>query len=326
MRSLLVRVFVLGLALLLLAILLRGLNFGAVIQSLKQVGLLGFALVVGTGLGLTACLASGLYPLLPGAPARLVFAARQVRDSAGDILPFTQIGGIALGMRVLSLGGIAPARALAAGMVDVTTELMAQSLFILAGLGLAAPVIRADTRLGPYFTWLLAGALLFALGILVFVFLQLAGSRLAERMLQVPKLGQGATAFREALHHLYRQRVRVALSVALHLLGWCASGLWLWLVFLVLGKSIAPGSALAIQSLLEALRSATVFVPAAVGIQEAGYAALGALFGFAPETGLAVSLLRRARDITVGVPVLLAWQAVEARRIGGKPQAGLISE
>jgi len=90
-------------------------------------------------------------------------------------------------------------------------------------------------------------------------------------------------------------------------------------VFQVLGKPIAPASAIAIQSLLEALRSATVFIPAAVGVQEAGYAALGALFGFAPETGVAVSLLRRARDIAVGVPVLLAWQAAEARRIGGRP-------
>jgi uncharacterized membrane protein YbhN (UPF0104 family) len=145
----------------------------------------------------------------------------------------------------------------------------------------------------------------------------LAGSRIAERFLQVPKLGRGTTAFREALHHLYRQRARIALSAGLHFFGWCASGLWLWVVFQVLGKPIAPTSAIAIQSLLEALRSATVFIPAAVGIQEAGYAALGALFGFAPETGVAISLLRRARDIAVGVPVLLAWQAVEARRIGG---------
>jgi uncharacterized protein (TIRG00374 family) len=141
---------------------------------------------------------------------------------------------------------------------------------------------------------------------------------MAEKFLQVPKLGRGTSAFREALHHLYRRRRRVALSVVLHLFGWCASGLWLWLVFQVLGKPIAPASAIAIQSLLEALRSATVFIPAAVGVQEAGYAALGALFGFAPETGVAVSLLRRARDIAVGVPVLLAWQAVEARRIGGR--------
>ena len=52
-----------------------------------------------------------------------------------------------------------------------------------------------------------------------------------------------------------------------------------------------------------------------IGIQEAGYAALVPLFGLSPETGIAVSVLRRGRDIAVGIPVLLAWQLAEARRI-----------
>jgi uncharacterized membrane protein YbhN (UPF0104 family) len=102
--------------------------------------------------------------------------------------------------------------------------------------------------------------------------------------------------------------------VALHVLGWCASGLWLWVVCWSLGKSLTPVSAIVIQSLLEGLRSAMVFIPAAVGIQEAGYAALVPLFGLTPETGLAISILRRARDIAIGVPVLLIWQLAEARR------------
>jgi glycosyltransferase 2 family protein len=72
--------------------------------------------------------------------------------------------------------------------------------------------------------------------------------------------------------------------------------------------------AIAIQALLEGLRSATVFIPAAVGIQEMGYAALAPVFGFTPEIGLALALLRRARDIVVAVPVLLLWQMVEGRR------------
>jgi uncharacterized membrane protein YbhN (UPF0104 family) len=86
-------------------------------------------------------------------------------------------------------------------------------------------------------------------------------------------------------------------------------------VFQVLGVPLALSSAIAVQSLLEALRSATVFVPAAIGVQEAGYAALVPLFGLSPETGVAVSLMRRARDIAVGMPALLAWQLLEARRV-----------
>ena len=313
MKSL-VRLLLLGLGFTLLLILLLQLDLGAVMTSLSRVGWPGFAAVVASGLVLTACLASGLYPLLGDkASAGLVLAVRQLRDSAGDILPFTQIGGIALGMRVMALGGVAAPRAVAVGVVDVTTELMAQSLFILAGIALAAPAIRSDPHLGPYLGWLTAGAILFAGGIIVFAFLQLAGSRLAGRLLGTESLG--ATSFRDAIHFLYRQRGRVALSVGLHLVGWFASGCWLWLVFHVLGAPLALHSAIAVQSLLEALRSAVVFVPAAIGVQEAGYAALAPLFGLSPETGVAVSLLRRARDIAVGIPALLAWQLVEARRI-----------
>jgi len=310
------QLLLLGLGFALLLVLLLRLDLAAVMTSLGRVGGAGFSAVVASGLVLTACLASGLYPLLGDkASIGLVLAVRQLRDSAGDILPFTQIGGIALGMRVMALGSVAAPRAVAVGVVDVTTELMAQSLFILTGIALATPAIKADPHLGPYLDWLTAGAILFAGGIVVFAYLQLAGSRMAGKLLGTESLGGHAVSFRDAIHLLYRQRGRVALSFWLHYLGWCASGCWLWLVFQVLGAPLALPSAIAIQSLLEALRSATVFVPAAIGVQEAGYAALAPLFGLAPETGVAVSLLRRARDIAVGVPALLIWQLVEARRI-----------
>lgn len=300
--------------LLLLFLFLR-LDPAVVWESFGRVGWTGFGLVLAAGLVLTACLASGLYPLLSGeASFKLTFAARQVRDSAGDILSFTQVGGMALGMRVLVLGGIAPSRAIAAGVVDVTTEMIAQGLFIFIGIALAAPAIAADPRLGPYLGRLEAFALLFAVALIGFALLQLGGSHLAEKYLRPRSIGASAAAFRDALHHLYRQRMRVAFSVTLHLLGWFASGLWLWVVFRALGVELSLISAVAIQSLLEGLRSAMVFIPAAIGIQEAGYAALVPLFGLAPETGLAVSILRRARDIAIGVPVLLIWHLVEVRR------------
>jgi putative membrane protein len=311
----------------LLAYLLLRLDVSTVLTALGHAGWLGFGLVLVGGLLLTLCLSSGLYPLIfERFPPISIVLARQVRDSAGDILPFTQIGGIAAGMRVLILAGLTPVRAIAAGMVDVTTELLAQSLFILLGLVLAAPAMRADPHWAPWLGWLAGGTALFALAILGFAVAQLAGSHLAEKALRPANNfslgslalagGASAAAFREAVHQLYRHRVRVALSVVLHLFGWCASGLWLWLVFRVLGHAISPASAIAIQALLEGLRSATVFIPAAIGVQEAGYAALAPLLGLGPEVGLAASLLRRARDVVIGVPVLLLWQFVEARRIG----------
>jgi putative membrane protein len=311
----------------LLAWLLLRLDVGSVFSALKHAGWLGFCAVLAAGLFLTFCLSSGLYPLVSEeiSPV-IVMLARQVRDSAGDILPFTQVGGMAAGMRVLILAGIGPARAIAAGMVDVTTELLAQSLFIFLGLFLAAPAMQANPHWAPYWGWLVGGTALFALAILGFAMAQLAGSHIADHALRPAGFGVHAAAFRAAVHGLYRQRGRVALSVALHLVGWCASGVWLWVVFTVLGYHPSLASAVAIQALLEGLRSATVFIPAAIGVQEAGYAALAPLFGLGPEAGLAASLLRRARDITVGVPVLLLWQLVEARRIGKMTQKPLTAD
>jgi hypothetical protein len=70
------------------------------------------------------------------------------------------------------------------------------------------------------------------------------------------------------------------------------------------------------------VRSVAVFVPTAFGVQEAAYALLAPLFGVAAEFGLAVSLLKRARDIALGVPILLIWHAAEGRRAIAK-SAGL---
>ena len=84
-----------------------------------------------------------------------------------------------------------------------------------------------------------------------------------------------------------------------------------WLALALIGSPIPFAAAVAIESLLCAARSATPFVPAAIGVQEAGYAVMMPLFGLPAEIGLAVSLLKRAREIAVGVPVLLSWQVAE---------------
>jgi hypothetical protein len=79
------------------------------------------------------------------------------------------------------------------------------------------------------------------------------------------------------------------------------------------GGHIDVLSAIALEALLATIRSITVFVPAAIGVQEASYAMLAPLFGLPAEMGLAVSLLKRAREIVIGVPALLLWQGIEGR-------------
>jgi hypothetical protein len=66
---------------------------------------------------------------------------------------------------------------------------------------------------------------------------------------------------------------------------------------------------------MSGLRTLAFFVPGAVGVQEASYALLGALFGVTPAAAIGFSLARRARDFLIGIPVLLAWNIQEGRRV-----------
>ncbi len=70
-----------------------------------------------------------------------------------------------------------------------------------------------------------------------------------------------------------------------------------------------------IETLLYAVRSVAFAVPNAVGVQEGAYVLLGASLGLTPEMGLALSLLKRARDLIIGLPALVAWQLLESGRL-----------
>ena len=64
-----------------------------------------------------------------------------------------------------------------------------------------------------------------------------------------------------------------------------------------------------------AIRSVAFLVPNAVGVQEGAYILLGASFGLTPEMALALSLLKRARDLTLGLPAIASWQWLEGGRL-----------
>jgi len=54
-------------------------------------------------------------------------------------------------------------------------------------------------------------------------------------------------------------------------------------------------------------------------VQEGGYVLIGALFGVPPDQAIALVLVRRARDVIVGVPGLVAWRwSVSGRNAAGR--------
>jgi len=231
-------------------------------------------------------------------------------------LPFTQIGGVVIGARAGILGGVPAITAYSSSMVDITCEIMAQAAFTVLGLLIGLTTLRASPQMAPYADGVILGTVLLVPALIAFVVLQRKGIRIATTMAGkfLPKTVAHTEQFTAEIEALYNQPRKLALCSTYHLIAWLAAAFWLWVMFKLCGADVDLMDCIAIESILSALRSAAIFVPAAVGVQEAGYAALAPVFGAGPEIGLAVSLLKRARDVVLGIPVLLIWQAIEGKR------------
>jgi putative membrane protein len=295
-------------------------GFGAVAAGLLAIGWLGFAAVCAVHLGLFALLGFAWYAVLlpPRRPGVWAFVwGRMIRDAGSDVLPLTAMGGLVMGARAVILLGAPTALAFASTIIDLTSELVGQIAYTALGLLLLVSY-RPDTSLAYPATLGLVAAIM-ATG--AFVVAQRGGFGLVQRMAGslasrwLPTAIVPASSVQDAIQALYRHRRGLQLGVAFHLLAWLGTGVEAWLALRFLRHPLDLGAVLAIESLLYATRSVAFIVPNAVGVQEGAYVVLGALFGLDPQTALALSILKRGRDLVFGVPALLSWQAVESRRL-----------
>jgi putative membrane protein len=301
-------------------------GFGTVVSAVARAGFGGFGLLCLYALAMSPLLAAAWFVLLPGGSGYFgVFVwARMVREAASDLLPFSQIGGIALGARAAILHRVPAPLAFASTIVDLTTELLAQIAFIAVGLGILskhAPSTPLSPSLGKFVLIGLAIAVFAGVALLA---LQRYGQRLTEQIAArlLPSAAAPSGAVGAKLDAIHATRSRVALSCAVHLVAWIASGAGAWIAFRLMGARVDFLSTVAVEAFVGAVRSAAVLVPNGLGVQEASYALLAPLLGVGPEFGLAVSLLKRARDIALGVPILVISQAVEGHRALAGANAG----
>jgi hypothetical protein len=232
-------------------------------------------------------------------------------------LPFSSIGGIALGARAAILHRVPAPLAFASTLVDVTTELLAQIAFIALGFAILskrAPPTALSASLDRY---VLIGLAMAVIAGAVLLALQRYGQRLSAGIAArfLPRAAAHTAAVGVLLDAIHARRSRVALSCAVHLAAWIASGAGTWIALRLMGAHVDFLFAIAVEAFVGAVRSAAVLVPNGLGIQEATYALLAPLLGVGAEFGVAVSLLKRARDIVLAVPILLISQAVEGRRM-----------
>jgi glycosyltransferase 2 family protein len=242
------------------------------------------------------------------------------------VLPISQLGGYIAGARALARAGVAGTTAAATTMVDVSLELLAQLAYTALALVLLLDTAPAS-RVAPPIAIGLAVAVLLAAG---FIAAQRRGFGFVDRIARAAgpswahRMADNAAALHAAIGEVYRRRGRLMAGFLLHLIAWIANASEAWLVLRLAARPLGFGSVLAIEGLLYAVRSVAFAIPNAVGVQEGAYILIGAGFGVTPEAALALSLLKRGRDLVIGLPALLAWQLAEGRhfsRSGGAPGA-----
>jgi putative membrane protein len=298
-------------------------GWGAVFSAAVTVGYGGFAILCLYGLGLFGLLGAACCVLLPDARwsnLRIFISARMVRDAASEVLPFSQLGGLVLGARAAILQGISRPLAFASLIVDVTTEMLAQIAYVALSVAILMERSPRTSNAASLTALCAIGLVCAALAGWLLIALQRHGQwitrKIAARIL--PAAAAATDAVVAMLDAIYRRRAHVAISMALHFAGWVASAVGAWIAFRLVGARADFAAVLSIEGLVAAMRTFAAFVPNALGVQEAAYAVLAPLFGIGAEFGLAVSLLKRARDVVLGVPILLIWQAAEGRRAFGR--------
>jgi putative membrane protein len=302
-------------------------GFGAVIAGLRAIGWRGLAVLCAFSAIPFALLGSAWFVLAPPPSFsrwRALVLARVVRDAAGEILPFSTFGGFVIGARAAVLQGLAPAQAVATTILDVTAEFTAQLGFMALGISLLAMRRQAASGSFTLLTAALLGLAACGAGAVALVAVQRKGSPWITALVArwAPRVLAGTSAVTESLEGFYRRPARMVAAIALHFAAWVVGATGVWLALRVSGVELSLGAVLAIESLIYALRSVAFAAPMALGVQEAGYAFLGPLFGLSPELSLALSLIKRARDLVIGVPALIVWQGVEGRRLLGGPRGG----
>lgn len=304
------------------------LGVGHVLNAMRRIGYDGFALLV-LGQALVNCLLGlAWWATCPFLGAGRTIAARFIRDAAGNCLPFSQLGGMIAGIRATCFDFTSHRRrvvewpeAVATNLADITAEVIGQIAFIL--IALLCLIGHQD---GARFTWpLLGGMGLLSLGIAGFVYTQHRGGAAIRWLAQFfgkhiaeswrDSLVDNIGAFQSEMDRIWSRPGRVARGTFVHLLGWLSSAALTLMAFRFLGASLSYLDAVAIEGVVCGVMSAGFLVPASLGVQEGAYVALGVIFGIAPDVALGISLLRRGRDLTIGIPVLLVWQALEMRRL-----------
>ncbi len=248
-----------------------------------------------------------------------LFWMRWIGESVSTLVPSATVGGDVVRARLAALHGASIPTSAASVLVDITLGVFVQIAFTLLGLGLIVAVTGQQGFVRPT----VIGAVIGVLAIIGFYVVQRLGmfrfigkiiSRLANSEDWHSLVHSGHT-LDEAIRRQYARPRGVITCCAATATSLILGSGEIWIALYALDLRATLVNAVILQSMVLTIRSVVFPVPGALGVQEGGYVLVGNLLGIPGDAAFALSLIARVRELILGIPGLLAWQFVEARRV-----------
>jgi putative membrane protein len=269
-----------------------------------------------------------LFPKSDRLPLRKLLWMRWIGESVSTLVPSVAVGGDIVRARLAAINGAPLPVAAGSVLVDLTLGVFTQAVFAVLGLVLLVEVTGQRNFVRPT----LVGTLIGVLGVAGFYFVQRLGmfrflALIVARLANSPEwqsLVQSGETIDRTVRTLYARRHAVVMCCVWTIISLVGGSGEIWIALYALDLHAKFVNALILQSTVLTIRAAMFPIPGALGVQEGGYVIVGSLLGIPGDAALALSLIARARELALGIPGLIAWQVIEARRLWRARLAGAI--
>jgi putative membrane protein len=260
-----------------------------------------------------------LFPKSDRLPFRKLLWMRWIGESVSTLVPSAAVGGDIVRARLAAINGAPVAVAAGTVLVDVTLGVFTQAGFTVLGLALLVGVTGQKDFVRPT----LVGTLIGVLGVGGFYFVQRMGmfrflARVIARLANSPEwhsLVQSGETLDRTVRTLYARRRALVMCCVWTTISLVGGSGEIWIALYALDLHATFVNALILQSMVLTIRSAAFAVPGGLGVQEGGYVVVGNLLGIPGDAAFALSLIARVRELALGIPGLISWQLIEARRL-----------
>ena len=246
-----------------------------------------------------------------------LFWVTSVRDAIDRLLPVASVGGSVVGIRLLRWRGLGAAPVGATIIMEILLTLMALYLFAALGLLLLVDLGAFGQQ---YRRLLLAFVLSLPVPIATALLLRYGSvferlQRFLRPLIGQPAMSEGAASLDYEIRAALHRRRPLLVAGALQFAALVSGAFEIWFALRLFGHPVGPRSALALESMTQAVRHVAFVIPAGLGVQEAGLVIFGHALGISSELAIAVSMAKRIREVLCGLPSLISWQWLEGRRL-----------